>query len=302
MNSRKMSIAIVTAFAILSLLFVSCAPATLTAERYALVIGISDYINSDGVYLKDLTYPRIDADSVADLLTAQGWTVEKLTDTAATKTAIQATIDSFFRGIGGNATALIYYSGHGTDDSTSTYLVPSDYDPYDKSPLVSAEEMYAWIDGYIVTRNVIFIADSCFSGGFVDASDSSDVIDSPYDPLSDHTVRVSAFSALSDFGALLAKNSEATGQLAPIAISAAGTDEFSWETEALGNGIFTYFLVEAAAKGDANEDGYVTCTEAFTYAAKSIDAYWNSVQPRYDGFYPHISGGLRDLVLFSAGN
>ncbi|MFZ3109585.1 MAG: hypothetical protein WA234_02690, partial [Rectinemataceae bacterium] len=137
-----------------------------------------------------------------------------------------------------------------------------------------------------------------YSGGFVSSRESSDVIPQSYIPYGTN-LSVSALAALGQFGDLLAANAAEKGSLAPIVISAAGNSELSYETSALGNGVFTYYLLEAATGGDTNHDGFVTCTEAYTYAAKAIDANWNRISSSSDAFYPHISGGLRDLVLFT---
>lgn len=300
MKTRETSFPPLLALLGLLLSAISCAPAAIAGApaKYALIVGISDYLDED---LADLVYPSSDADSLAGILASQDWTVLTLKDAAATKAGIRAGIAGLFQDIPADSTALIYYSGHGTESGGKAFLVPSDYDPSSLSPLVSPEELGAWISEYIPTDNVIVIADSCYSGGFVGYSDSSDSISSPYDSAGG-SVSISALAALSDFGTLLARNAEATGALAPIAISAAGNLELSWETEVLGHGVFTYYLLESAAEGDADGNGYVTCTEAYTYAAKAVDREWNRLRYSSEGFYPHITDGLRDLVLFTAAN
>jgi hypothetical protein len=114
---------------------------------------------------------------------------------------------------------------------------------------------------------------------------------------------------LCDFGELLSKNAGQNGQPGPIVISAAGSEESAWESTSSyfeGHAVFTYFLFEAAAKGDSNGDGFVTASEAYSYTADAIRFIWNTaVQDMYNAeagmypdFMPHISGGARDLVLF----
>ena len=294
--------------AVFSLFSISCAQTTgITAERYALVIGISNYADPS---INDLTYPVDDATSMKNLLVEQGWTVTLLTDSQATKSGIESTMGSFFSSMKADSTALIYYSGHGTlaNDGLSgdAAIVPYDISYSTWSPLITPADLSSMIAEYIDTKNVILISDSCYSGGFVASSDSWDVISSPYDSWNGNTVSASSFLAMSDFGDLLAKNAAASGALAPIVISAAGSAEFSYEIDtlngnAIDHGIFTYYLLQAATEGDANGDGYVTCTEAYTYAAKAVDQHWNSTYGGSDAFYPHISGGLRDLVLFTTG-
>ncbi len=295
MKSHILRIAALTALALLA---ASCALPSVTTERRALVIGISDYIDPT---VANLTYPGQDALDVAAALEASGWTVDStLVDHAATKAAIQARIAGFFSGLPADGTALIYYSGHGTSLEGTAYLVPSDFNDASSvfSPLISPQELSGWITDSIVTKNVIFIADSCNSGGFVAAGDSSDQINTPYDPASDPTIWITPLPTIAKFAELLSLNATATGSLDMITISASGAEELSWETAALHNGVFTHFLLQAATLGDRNKDGFVTCTEAYSYAARRVDSYWNDSEPSDNGFYPHITGGWRDLVLF----
>jgi len=286
------------ALAALALLAASCSLPSVTAERRALVIGISDYIDPT---VNNLTFPGQDALDVAAALEASGWTVDNpLVDHAATKAAIQARIAGFFSDLPADGTALIYYSGHGTSIGSTAYLVPSDFNDASSvlAPLISPGELAGWITDSIATRNVIFIADSCYSGGFVAAGDSSDQIVTPYDPTSDPTIWITPLPTMAKFAELLSLNAKATGNLELITISASGAEELSWETFALQNGVFTHFLLDAATEGDRNKDGFVTCTEAYSYAARRVDSYWNDSEPSAKGFYPHITGGWRDLVLF----
>ncbi len=282
----------------LALAVASCAQPSITTERRALVIGISDYIDPT---VPNLTFPEQDALDVKTTLEASGWVVDNsLKDHVATKAAIQASIASFFSDLPADGTALIYYSGHGTSREDTSFIVPSDFNDASSvfAPLISPEELAGWITDSIATKNVIFIADSCNSGGFVAPGDSSDQIPTPYDPASDPTIWVAPLPTFAKFDELLALNAQAIGDLDMITISASGADELSWETAALQNGVFTHFLLEAATRGDRDNDGFVTCTEAYSYAARRVDSYWNDSEPSTNGFYPHITGGWRDLVLF----
>lgn len=292
-------------------------PVTFDNGRHALVIGISDYQTAKG-----LTYPAADAASMKSLLEMQGWTVDILTNSGATKSAIKAKIESFFKNRTKDALSLVYYSGHGTlsskeaNDHLATYGDFDNYEgdigeawlaPYDINLVtwtggISAAEMNQWMADYIDSRNRIFIADSCHSGGFVSSGESIDELGQNYYGNGNGTIGLTALAALPNFAELMARNAEASGTLAPISISAAGAEEYSYDgTAAMGHGVFTYFLLQSAYEGDANGDGFVSCTEAYTYVARAIEKKWNgSGSHRWSGeaFYPHISGGIRDLVLF----
>ncbi|MFZ3110274.1 MAG: caspase family protein, partial [Rectinemataceae bacterium] len=279
----KPGFGLLAGLAIFLLFLVSCSQSIeITTDRRALIIGISDYANT--IY-QDLTYPEDDAIDMDKLLLAQGWTTSRMTDAQATLSNIESEMSSFFADIDKNSTALVYYSGHGTLSNDGydgdPALVPNDFNFTTWKPLITAADLSKMITDYIPTKNVIVIADSCYSGGFVSSRESSDVIPQSYVTYGTNS-SVSALAALGQFGDLLAANAAEKGILAPIVISAAGSAELSWETGALQNGVFTYYLLEAATGGDANHDGFVTCTEAYTYAAKAIDANWNRISSSSD--------------------
>jgi hypothetical protein len=267
------------------------------------VIGISDY-NA----VSDLSYTDDDAREMADLLFSQGWDVRLLLDSQASKTGIRTAMADHFADIESGDTALVYYSGHGDAIGGVSYLAPWDTSWESSSnlnlnSLISPEEMSLWLFESVAADNLILIMDACNSGGFIPESESWDAIDAAYVQGLSPTTYANPLKALANFGELLEKNAAAAGLPAPLVLSAAGSAESSYEDDThmgieleLKNGVFTYFLLEAAQRGDRNGDGYVTATEAYTYAARAIDRYWNSAGG--SNFYPHISGGLKDLVLF----
>ena len=274
---------------------------TINVEKYAFLIGISDYLDPA---LRDLTYTENDRVDMGNLLRSQGWTVhDDSFGAGASYASIRSSMESFFEGIPEHSTVLIYYSGHGTFSQGAILgtpvIVPYDFSYSSWAPTIGPEELSSWIEAYIPSRNVILIIDACHSGGFVEGEDSLDGLGESYVP-DRQTINTSALLALSQFGDLLAKNAIAAGRPSPVALSAAGPAELSWESATLGNGVFTYYLMESVLKGDSNGDGFVTATEAYSYAARRINSEWNANNWTANAFYPHISGGLRDLVLFTS--
>jgi uncharacterized caspase-like protein len=199
-----------------------------------------------------------------------------------------------------NSTVLFYFSGHGTYFNGTAYIVPYDGISDAENPVLDLSNCIAPADlnslfAILPTKNIIVILDTCYSGGFV--SPGSSIDSSPQDYSS--MPYFSAFAtALSNFGSLLVANASASGAKTPIVLSAAGTNESSYDgTVAMQHGVFTYYLLQAATNGDGNGDGVVTTTEAYAYTFAAIKAQWDS-DPYVIAFLPHISGGTRDLVLF----
>jgi uncharacterized caspase-like protein len=317
--------ALLTLLAIAAFL-ASCQLATVPttpANRYALVIGVQDY-----AFIDDLEYPDNDANDMADLLSSQGWTIKQtLINSAATYATIEADIADLSSDP--NATILVYYSGHGTSLDGIAYMLPYDttttYISGSLSSLakaVSATTLTTWMAA-VPAKNRILILDSCYSGGFVTSDAAVDISPASYGYYEDGTTDVSLFTAaLSKFNTLLASNISNYGKPEIQVLSAAGSDEYSYDgTVQMANGAFTYYLLQAGekdnssghAKGDADSDGCVTVDEAYIYAKDQIkinwDAeyttnmnYWKTYYNYYGyvpDFLPHISGGTKDLVLYA---
>lgn len=293
--------------------------AAITSSRYALVYGVSTYVstvdegkyayyyNGDGYY-RNLTYSDNDAVDVAALMKAQGWNVrsrvkgtsDDTTDDKPTKAQMKADIATVATEADPNSTVLFFFSGHGTqDEDGNSYIIPYEGYTDSSSPsftsydnCVSPSDLSSMLET-LPTKNIIVIFDSCYSGGFVDSGSAIDSSPSSYAAMQSY----SAFStAMANFGSLLVANAAASGSKTPIVISAAGSDEYSYDGS--GNGVFTGYLLDSATSGD-DDDGYITTTEVYAYTAKKIKAYDENNSYSIYPFLPHLSGGTRDLVLFT---
>ena len=275
--------------------------------------GVQNYPNAS-----HLTYTLNDATAISQLLSGQNWTTKLALDSDATRADIVGDISNLAASVESNSTVLFYFSGHGnpTNDGTSGIIAPydteveknSDNDPIYVNGIVqtidttviSATQLASMLSA-LPTKNIIVILDCCYSGNFVSPGSAIDASPQDYSSMPSF----SAFStAVANFGSLLSANASASGQKSPIVISAAGSEEFSYDgTAAMQHGVFTYFLLQAATNGDSNGDGVVTTTEAFAYTQKAIMSWGASLTAAdyalYAPFLPHISGGTRDLVLFT---
>lgn len=285
--------------------------ASFSGKKYAVVIGINDYINISN----DLQYCVSDAESVAQMLIDGGWNkssinkIQAQSNEAVLRIATKNNIRTALQNVPADVdTFFFYYSGHGEGgtEAENAYLVPSDYNG-SSSSMISSAELSSWLDT-IPARNKMVIIDACYSGGFVDPREALDAVPGDYKKNSLLDVQQSGLQMFLQLGTLLAKNSLArsgsTGySTAPLVISAAGWKELSWEQgeKGIGNGVFTKYLLEAASldgsfmKGDTDGDQVLTCLEAYRYAAARLQENWNTGSSQ--DFLPHISGGLRDFAL-----
>lgn len=272
------------------------------SNRYAIVIGISDYLSA-----RDLEYPDDDAAAMAAILSAKGWRIDTkniLTNEEATKEGIEAAIARLANKVGSDAdaTVLLYYSGHGASLGGEAYLVPYDASfklgIIDPESLISAASISSSLDA-LDCDDKLLIVDACYSGGFIESGASIDA--SSQDASADNAVYGSelAFETLFNFGELLSASLGGAADPGILAISACGSEELSYDDDVHLHGVFSYYLIAAAEEGDANFDGCVTATEAFAYARRQIEEHWNPTNKAWGtALLPHISGGTGDLVLF----
>lgn len=311
----KISIFAIAVSAVVLAFAVACGMPSPPA-RHALLYGISIYDVGypEGTYI-NLTYTDDDASAMASALSAKGWTVKLgLADTQvaadsqdATRAAIEADIAEL---AGTDGLVLFYYSGHGTRDAYTgtSYILPygSIATAADR---ISADELRAMFEAAGLSH-VIAILDSCYSGGFVQAGVTVDGVPDIFganDPGGD--IAYTAFiDALGD--ALEAYVSYGADSRY-VFISAAGSEELSWESSSSGHGIFTSAALNAFddSSADSDNDGYVSTAELYAYCVKAIVASWNSYKEddldyysdgQYADFYPHLSGVAREYALWEA--
>ena len=306
--------AVVLTVAAFALLIAACQQdVKITAPRYALVYGVQHYPNAT-----DLQYTLNDAQSMNDLLASQGWSTTFGKELTARRQDIVKGISDLSKTIGSDATVLLYFSGHGalSNDGTSSIIAPYDTDflknssissysvngiiQIDPSTVISASELASML-AQLPTKNIIVVLDCCYSGNFVNAGNAIDMSPQDYSLMPSYAAFSAAFSS---FSSLLSANASATGEKIPIVLSAAGSQEFSYDGAiSMSHGVFTYYLLQAAISGDSDGDRVVTMSEAYDYTSTQLKA-WGSTQAQNNyptglPFLPHLSGGARDLVLFT---
>ena len=244
----------------------------------ALVIGISDY-----KHLNDLQFAHNDAEDFANFLTSKNglnlpesdvrvYTNEKATQSKILYDGFQWLDDELNEG----DEAFIFFSGHGDiynkeeiDILKTGFLLTyeSEEDKYETTAL-SMENFLkqTHIRARGKNADIRVILDVCHAGiGFKAGG--------------------------------IVKILEMTGQYDPnkeIIITSCGTDESSYEYEALQNGCFSYFFLEGLKGGaDENNDQNITLDELKGYSEDNVKRYVksrnNSVQfPQFKGDDAHL--------------
>lgn len=144
--------------------------------HWALVIGISDYINFDDVEGGDLPGAEHDALGMRDYLVLdQGFAEENirlLLNHDATKAAIEDGMIWLRENARPGDNLVIYFAGHGSqmwdedgdeDDGLDETLAPADVMADNTDADISDDEFNDWL-GMLPTGNIVVILDNCNSG------------------------------------------------------------------------------------------------------------------------------------------
>lgn len=139
-------------------------------NAWAVVIGINDYQHPR---VPKLNYAVNDARSVARVLTAEGFRKDRITmllDGQATKAAIERVLgDELRTKVRADGRVLVFFAGHGKTDHLRSsddegYLVPVDSDPSRLFSTGISMTSIRQISDRLAAKQVLYIADTCYSG------------------------------------------------------------------------------------------------------------------------------------------
>jgi hypothetical protein len=221
-------------------------------NRYAVVIGVSDYQSSS---IPDLRFASRDAEAFYDFLRSEAAgpfpeeNILLLKDGAATAQAMREAMFVFLQQAEYNDLVIIYFAGHGAPDPgmpENLYLLPTDADV---NALASTAfpmwDVKTALRRQIRAERVIVIADACHSGG------TRQGVDNPTN---------------SSFATLFEPSRRMT-------LTAAGNNELSLEDTRWGggHGVFTHHILEGLrGAADADGNGIVTFDEVAAWVAAQV--------------------------------
>ena len=230
--------------------------------RYALVIGINDYSRTG---LGDLRFSESDARAMRDVLVEHGGFPADHVRLMLGEEATAEAIVLYLAGLTNRTsypdadTFVLYYSGHGgvfdsrsssanAEGSRDNYLIPADGTSNRAMAArrnIGLDEMKRFLEESAFRRKVVLL-DACRNVLQVDA-------------------RGGGFAALD-----LAEYADADGLKI---MTGTRFGEVSWEDEALGHGVFTYYLLEGLLGKGADAAGVVTLAGLELSVAKGMAAY-----------------------------
>ncbi|MDQ7824288.1 MAG: caspase family protein [Candidatus Eremiobacteraeota bacterium] len=231
---------------------------------YALFVGINDYPTSP------LNWCVNDVNGLKGCLTTSalwsGASMTTLSNSAATKSAIQNAISTMASQVTASDMFLMYYSGHGSNSGGGTYIVPIDFEGQ-ASRCISATELNTWVSAVNTSAKKVIIFDSCYSGGFIGKGKGA--MKSRYIALPG--------SAENFQGKDLARQLESISNL--VFLAASRGSQTSLESSGLEHGVFTYYLMEGLGNGTtigpaaATGGSSISASQAFNYASPKVQLY-----------------------------
>lgn len=240
---------------------------------WAAVIGINHYENKQ---IQPLKYARNDAMSFADYL-RNNWGLDEnhlfeLYDENATIKNIRSLLGTRLRKNAGSPedTVFIFFAGHGApeedaesldNDGITKYIISHDADPGELYATAMPMDEIAKTFSRIRAERIIFIIDSCYSGGS-----------------GGRTLLAQGGRTAIPSNAFLNRISQGKGR---IIITSSNASEISQESDKLKHGYFTYYLLEGLkGKADYDGDNAIDIDEIYRYLNKHVpEATENAQHP-----------------------
>ncbi len=236
-------------------------PADKTKPKlFVLAIGVNKYVDrggQDGKFLP-LAGSVPDAKAFAAEMEKAGAglyesvRVTLALDENATLAKLDEAVARIASEIGPRDSFVLYAAAHGYSLGGNYYLIPQDYQGGGnpdalKARAVSQERIQEWLASRIKAKRAIILLDTCESGALT-GGDTKSRTDGP--------VAEAAVGRLH----------EATGR--PV-LTAAAPGKSAYENYK-GHGVFTYALIEALHKGDANGNGKIEVSELAAHVERRV--------------------------------
>lgn len=251
-------------------------------QRWAVVIGVSQYRFAGQGGLGRLAFADKDAKDFANILKTQGWgqdNIRLLTNEKATKRKIEYALETWLQRAGADDLIVLFWSAHGWPDASDVekaYFACYDSKPSDPSSGFRMDQVRRMLSER-KARNVIVIADTCHSGKVIRAGDPK---------------RIAVRPALE---AMKRKKQIPKGW---IFIASAEPDRKAYEDKAWNNGALTHVLLEGMRDNKADgyqsvgaKDGIVTLGELRAYISDRMrEESLNIIGARLDPLFYTTSG------------
>ena len=255
--------------------------AGLRVDRWAVIIGISEYKYANREGLTNLIYADDDARSFADILVRLGWKrsrINLLVNEKATERNIKIALESWLTKAGPNDQVVLFWASHGfpdPEDPEKVYFACYDTDISIPATGYRMDKVRAALEER-KARNVVVLADTCHAGKLITRGGRGVSIVPQIDKMRREKMIPKGW----------------------IFMVGADTDRKAIEHTSWTNGAFTYSLIKGlSGKADGFEsvgpkDGVVTMAE--------LRAYLNTAMP--DETQKVLGVAKRPIITTSTGD
>jgi hypothetical protein len=230
-------------------------PTAVVGEKWAVVIGISDY-KADGL---NLCYADRDAEAIRDILIDKGGfrpeRVRFLSNQHATYQEIRTALFSFLASTQPDDMVLIFLAGHGVQDAVNPdnffFLAHDSAVENLGGTAIPMWDLGNVMDYTIRAQRILIFADTCHSGAALDRGGANDG------------------KSLNFFNKYLEVLARKKGRLV---LTASQAHENSLETTKLAHGVFTHSILLGlgGAADDNPADGVITAGELVDYVRAKV--------------------------------
>ena len=233
----------------------SSVPTAVNGEKWAVVIGISDYRAAG----HNLQYAHRDAEAMRDFLIEKGGFradhVQFLSDQRATYQGIRTALFNFLAATQPDDMVLIFLAGHGVQDAVNPdnyFFLAHDSETGNLGgTAIPMWDLGSVMDYTIRAQRILVFADTCHSGAALDRGGANDG------------------KNLNFFNKYLEVLARKKGRLV---LTASQAHENSLEDQKLAHGVFTHSILLglAGAADDNPADGVVTAAELVDYVRTRV--------------------------------
>ncbi|MDE2125802.1 MAG: caspase family protein [Armatimonadetes bacterium] len=267
-------------FALIALAAVGSAPAAASGHRWALVVGVEHYKNSD---IEPLRYAEADATSVASALEKSlGFNARRVrvmtsavSDTTQpdcpTNVHVIDALNAMANSVGPDDTFVFYLSGHGFSRGDESFLgtIETDATSIDTLRLSTIPlSMLQNVMKRVKARQVVFMIDACRN-------------DPERDKGGGENVRTAGFSKSLE---VAARPAAALGGGSAV-LFACADGQRGYEDPSLAHGAFTYYLVSALKGAAALAGEPLSAAQVAGYVLEKVTA-WARQHSRQPSYWP----------------
>ena len=245
------------------------APSAEGAEKYALLIGISQYESTSvkgGVI--PLRFAENDATALKNLLTAAGYKVDDRINREARREYILEGLTQLRATVNEDDELIVFFAGHGARDPSNgqTYLLTHDTKLElldDKA--IRLDHLFDYLRD-IRARFKLVLLDHCFSGDVEFENLTTEEADARAGDIESPAILRRGVVPV-DFGERV--RDRASG----MAVVGAASD-LAFESEELQHGLFTEAIIRAlqTRRADTTADGVLTVTELLEFVSAEVES------------------------------